>query len=187
MKSLDKNSLIEEIDKQLEHLRTVRALFPYLDDNAIGKKNFNTAPYYQNLGFNINFGCSKKLERADVDKINSTGHWINQNYVIRIYSLLEEHNVLSNKIGIDKNIDGWKEVDLIRRLRHKFAHSKGRYNPKNKDSKELYEQISKHFSLTNIKPPSKATEFPLSIDKVLEPLTAGCKKYISNLDSKNLN
>lgn len=187
MKSLDKNSVIEEIDKQLEYLLTVRALFPYLDDNAIGKKNFNTAPYYQNLGFNITFEFTKVLEKKDVDKINSTGHWINQNYIIRIYSLLEAYNILSDQKRIDQKIDGWKEVDLIRRLRNKFAHSSGRYNPNDKDSKELYEQISKHFSLNNTNSSVDATEFPLSIDKVLEPLTAGCKKYISNLDSKNLN
>lgn len=185
MKSLDKNSVIEEIDKQLDYLRNVRALLPYLDDTVIGKKMINTAPYYQNSGFNITFGFSKELKKADVDKINSIGHWINQNYIIRIYSLLEAFNILSDKQRIDKTFDGWEEVDLIRRLRHKFAHSSGRYNPNDKDSKELYDKILTLFRLTDIKSSADATEFPLSIDEVLEPLTEGCKKYILNLDSKN--
>lgn len=164
-------------------MRRVRSVFPYLDENAIGKKTFNTAPYFKNLGLNVTFEFNQELERGDVDMINSIGHWINQNYIIRIYSLLEANEILSDEKKIDQKIDGWKEVDLIRRLRHKFAHSSGRYNPQNKDSKKLYEEIVSHFNLTGVKASEEATEFPLSIDKVLEPLTEGCKKYISNLDS----
>ena len=85
-----------------------------------------------------------------------------------------------NEGKIDQSIDGWEEVDLVRRLRNQFAHSSGKYDPNDPEEKKLYERIVTFFKVSLAKDSSEATEFPLPIDVVLEPITEGCKKYIQN-------
>lgn len=59
---------------------------------------------------------SKPLTKKDIQRNNEIGHWINENVVVRLCAILQSHSILSEKVSIDKSIDGWKEVDLLRRL-----------------------------------------------------------------------
>ncbi|MCG6959165.1 hypothetical protein LJE82_04640, partial [bacterium BMS3Abin03] len=124
----------------------------------------------------------RKLTTEDIERITSIGHWTNQNYIILICSLIEANKIITkeNEGKIDQSIDGWEEVDLVRRLRNQFAHSSGKYDPNDPEEKKLYERIVTFFKVSLAKDSSEATEFPLPIDVVLEPITEGCKKYIQN-------
>jgi len=174
--------LIEQINIQFEYLLSLRALFPYMNDSLIGESIFRTAPYYRNKEFDVHFNFGRKLAQEDIDRIISIGHWANQNYIIRICSLLEANKIIpkENEGKIDQTIDGWEEVDLVRRLRNQFAHSSGKYDFKEPKEKKLYERIVIHFNVSLAKASSEATEFPIPIDTVIEPLTESCKKYIKN-------
>ena len=171
--------LIEQINKQFEYLLSLRS-------SLIGESIFRTAPYYSNKGFDVHFNFGRKLLQEDIERIISIGHWVNQNYIIRICSLLEANKIIpkENDSKIDQAIDGWEEVDLVRRLRNQFAHSSGRYNSNDTEEKKLYERIVTHFKVSLAKDSSEATEFPIPIDVVPEPLTEGCKKYIKSYSIK---
>lgn len=93
---------------------------------------------------------------------------------MRLCAILESHGVLSETICIDQSIDGWKEVDLARRLRNVMAHTSGRYNPSNTDHKTLLGELVSRFKLSN----TNRREFPLDIDKVIYPLFEGSKRYV---------
>ena len=178
---MNKMDLIQLIEEQFNHLLKTRAFFPYLNENMIGKNQFSTAPFYkEKLGTDIKFIFDRKLDQTDIDEINSIAHWINQNYIIRLYSILEQNRICGKSVIIDQNVDGWEDVDLLIRLRNKFAHSSGKYNSRNNVSKSLYKKLVERYKLKDVKSLEEANEFPLSIDTVLEPLTEGCKKYISS-------
>ena len=148
----------------------------------IGQSRFRTAPYYRNKGFDVHFDFGKNIAQEDLERVSSIGHWINQNYIIRLCALLEANSIIPSqgKGKIDQSIEGWKEIELLRRLRHQFAHSSGKYNYEDREEKKLYETLVSHFNIVLAQNPTEATEFPIPIDVVLEPLTEGCKKYIKN-------
>lgn len=177
---MNKMDLIQLIEEQFNYLLKTRAFFPYLNENMIGENQFSTAPFFkEKLKTDIKLIFDRKLDQPIIDEINSIAHWINQNYVIRLYSILEENKVCGKSVKIDQKIDEWKAIDLVRRLRNKFSHSNGKYDSGDDDSKTLYNEIVNYCKLVK-KSPEEANEFPLSIDTVLEPLTEGCKKYISS-------
>ena len=93
---------------------------------------------------------------------------------MRLCAILQSHSILSQTVSIDKSIDGWKEVDLLRRLRDVIAHSSGRYNPNKRKHKRLLEELVSHFKLNN----GSSKEFPLDIGRVIYPLFEGSKKYV---------
>ncbi len=167
------NELFEALDTLWSNFNNCRAHFPYIPEDAVGIKSANTAPYYVAQGFNISFVFGEGLSKEGLVKINQIGHWINQNFVIRLCSLLESYHVFSNSIDIDFNIDGAEQINIVRRLRNCFAHSSGRYNPEDKDHVKSLELIRDHIGV----PIDGRTEWPLSIDAVLKPLYEGCVKY----------
>lgn len=148
-----------------------RVHFPYVDEGVIGKKCVPTAPYYIARGFRIAFVFSTPVSKAAVTRINEVGHWINQNFVIRLYALLDCHHLTES---IDQAVDGWKDVDLVRRLRNYFAHGSGKYDRANKDHQRTMQELATHLGVDF----SSESDFPLSINTVLEPLFKGCKKYV---------
>lgn len=178
-------SIIQQIDVQYKYLLSIRSLFPYMGKKMIGQSMFCTPSFYSTLGFDICFNFNRVLNIEDIDEINSIGNWINQNYIIRICSILESYKIIpqEGKGTINQTIEGWTEIDLIRRLRNNFAHSSGKCNSNDCEQKKLYEMLVSHFNLKLEEGTDNPTMFPLSIDTVLEPLTMGCKKYIKNIPS----
>jgi len=140
----------------------------------IGSQQLKTAPFYWNKGFPVTFSFSGPLTQKDIQKNNEVGHWINENVVVRLYAILQSYSILSETTSINQSMDGWKEVDLLRRLRNVIAHTSGRYNPNNIDHKKLLEELVSHFNLSN----GNRKEFPLLIDKVIYPLFEGSKRYV---------
>ena len=170
----DFNVILEEMGVLWKNFVNCRAHFPYVPDTMMGQTAVKTAPYYIEQGFEISFSFTKPLSKGMINKINEIGHWINQNFVVRLCALLESHHVLSNEIEIDFDIDGSDDVDLIRRFRNYFAHSSGKYNPRKSEHRKTLEKMKVHLDIDikNIK------DFPLSIHTVLEQLFKGCKKYV---------
>jgi len=174
------SEVLQQMDLLLDNFQNTRAFFPYMTDKLIGTKSWVTASFYEARGIRINFFFSKPLQREDIDRINSIGHWINECFVLRLYAILNHYGIVSDKKSINKNLDGHDEVDILRRLRQVIAHTSGRYNSKSSDDRKLYERIVNHFSV-DAEPAKVASQFPLPIDSVLFPLAEGCKRYIKGL------
>ncbi len=172
--------IIKEMDAQFKKFVNCRAHFPYLNESVLGKKQLVTAPYYMKKGFEIFFHFNQAITEEHIIKSNEIGHWINQNFIIRLYALLEYHQIVSKKISIDQTIKGWEELDLLRRLRQFFSHTSGKYNPHDKDQKKLLQRLTKHFKLSLKNP----RDFPISLDTVVEPLFKGCKEYVKGKFAK---
>ena len=169
----DLSDLLEALDILWKDFNNCRAHFPYIQEDAVGATSAQTAPYYVAQGFNISFVFSEGLSKEGILKINQIGHWINQNFVIRLCALLESYHVLSNSIKIDFDIDGAEQINIVRRLRNYFAHSSGKYHPEDEDHKKTIELIRDNIGVSI----DGRTEWPLSIDAVLSPLYEGCVKY----------
>ena len=147
----------------------------------IGERSCRTAPFYQRRGFGITFRFAEPLTAERIDEINEIGHWINQNYVVRLCALLEAHNVISRTRSINADLDGHDEVDILRRLRNEFAHTEGWYNPTGPEQRRLQNRLIEHFSLEPENHPEASDKFRIPIDEVLVPLTEGCKRYVQAL------
>jgi len=170
--------ILSHIEQQRQFLLRTRALFPYVNDDLVGADQFQTAPLYQSYGHNIHFVLPEPLTLDTINSIRSVGHWINQNYVIRLSAYLEYHGIIpkEGQGKINQDLSGWNEVDILRRLRNKFAHSSGRYNSEDSNSRTLFLRVVEHFSLQEDE--NTATEYPIPIDSVLLPLTEGCRQYV---------
>jgi hypothetical protein len=173
---------MRQIDLQLHNLLSIRAMFPYLAKDLIGITSYPTAPLYQDRGFNITFSFSEPLTAERVEEINTIGHWVNQNFIVRLCALLESHHIIppKGKGKINQQLDGHEEVDILRRLRNVIAHTSGRYDPKEPNERKLYERIAQKFSI-EADDPQTTSDFPLPIDTLLIPLAEGCKRYTQAL------
>ena len=167
-----------QIEKQVEYLLRIRAMFPFIMESKIGLTEFSTAPFYQHAGINIRFHFPDGITPEQVHTINSIGHWINQNFVIRLCAILEHNGVIQpHGQGIlDESLPGFEDVNIVRRVRNVLAHTSGRYNSSVLDERRLYQRIVSHYDPES-STVDTAQEFPLSIDTVLVPMARGCQQY----------
>jgi hypothetical protein len=173
--------IINQIDLQLRNLLNIRAMFPAITNEMAGQTEFPTAPFYQERGFFVTFKFSMPLTAERIEEISQIGRWVNQSFVIRLYALLESHQVIppNGQGRINQQLDGHEEVDIIRRLRRILAHTSGRYNFADPEERKLYEKIVGKFSI-EAESSETAREFPVPIDALLL-LAEGCKRYIQAL------
>jgi hypothetical protein len=174
MNKNDVNKITGEIDLIWKLHLNVRSHFPYVRKEAIGKRIIESSAYYEMHGFSIKYNYNKPIEEKDVSYLNHLSNWINQNALIRLYALMNYCGFVSETISIDQNIDGWKELDLLRRLRNHFAHTDGRFNTCDDEQLYLVKEIVDYFNLNK----STYDHIPINIDEVMEPIFDGCKRYL---------
>lgn len=137
------------------------------------------------IGYFIPVSQIHQITLNDIKTNNSITLWINQNFVVRLCSLLDSYNIWGNNRIIDKSFRGSEAINLIRALRQNFAHGSGKFNDEKKEHKKIYERIITYCSLSqsDIEYWKKyhPFDFPLSIDKVIQPLFDGCKEYLNAL------
>ena len=167
----------EEIDHQVDFLRFCRSFFPYLSPSLAGDTKFPTAPYYWNEGTRIVFEFSSPLTTDFISHFNDLGHWINQNFILRLFAVLESNGFISENISLRTALEGHAEMDLLRRLRQKFAHGSGQYDPADNEKKRLYDRLVGHFNLNPAEYPETAGKYPIPIDQVLIPIAERCRRY----------
>ena len=153
------SEVIQQIDDQIEKLHRVRAAFPYMEDSLYGHKQFRTPPYYRQFGIDIVFCFTAPLKQEDITRLNAIGLWISQNFIIRLYAFLEYHGIIppEGKGRLKQDLDGFDEIEILRRLRKIFAHTSGRYKAGDSEEKMLYTRIVEFFSL-QVEDPSRATD-----------------------------
>lgn len=170
--------ILEELDQLWLLFKKCRAHFPAVSKSIIGKKIISTAPYYFDDSSIESFVFRKALDDVDINKLNEIGHWINQNFIIRLCAMLEHKNILPNegKGKIDQTIDDWQSIDLIRRLRNYFVHSSGRFYPTRGEYQNTAKAIGEYLGVKI----ENSDNFDLNIQKVLAPLFQGCKQYVES-------
>ena len=174
---MKKNSeeVLSILDNLWMNFKNCKAYFPAIENDMIGETIIPTAPYYIADGLQISFILNEPLDQSKINKIHEIGHWISQNFIVRLCALLESRGIISKDETkkIDQNIDGWIDIDLVRRLRNYFAHSSGKFNPSIDEHIKTMKVLGEHLNI-NI---DGRDDFPLDIAMVLEPLFKGCKKY----------
>ena len=153
--------------------------------STFDKNNVIPVSINNELFFNIPIQSIHSLTKKDVDTNNQLTLWLNQNYIVRLCSLLDSHNLWTKTNPIENSIKGAEFIHILKALRHKFAHGSGIFKRANKKHKEIYDRIVALCNLTEkdleFWHSYHPNDFPLSIDKVLIPITNGCKSYILNL------
>lgn len=158
----------------MEEFQQLQRSLPLYTEAGKGAKEATTAPYYIKQGFDVRFVFSEAITEEGIDKINEVGHWINQNVIIRLCAVLESYHIISNIIAIDFSLDGAEQVNIVRRLRNCFAHSSGKYRAHNRQHHRILELMRDKLGISI----HGLSDWPLSVDKVIQPLFEGCRKYV---------
>jgi hypothetical protein len=171
---MDKNLILEIIDQLLNNFFKIRARFPSIGYDKIGQQHLRLSAYFQKRGLDAEIDFGRQLSKDDITDNNDLAHWINQNVLIRLYAILNSFQIIGDRIAINKNIDGFRELNFLRRLRNQYTHNLGKLNLKNPEQVKLATEINGYFELgiTDIQ------DFDVSMDKVIEPIFSACKKYV---------
>ena len=78
---------------------------------------------------------------------------------------------------LGQSLPGWREMDLLRRLRDAFTKTPLNYRPSEPRNVRLREEIIKHFALPAVD--VFQDEIPTPIDNVLELIFTRCREYAS--------
>lgn len=157
-----------------------RSHFPMVKRDVIGSKIIPIEPYYVRGGHSVTIVFDFPIDDEMYDQMLAIGHWLNQNFIVRLCATLESFQVISTnpKIRINHDLEGAKYVEIVRRLRHRIAHSSGRFNPDKKDDRKTLEVMNE--MLNRDYKVDGRNSWPLAIDFVLIPLRDGCIEYIKN-------
>ncbi|MHB9036374.1 MAG: hypothetical protein ACYC64_06880 [Armatimonadota bacterium] len=173
-----KNGVLDIIDVFRERLLNCRSILPRLDKSLVGHWAYPSPQFYEDYGYNTFTVLSEPLTQDAIDQRNALGHFINQSYLVFLYSVLDYHGVLGS---IEQNLPGWKDVDVLRRLRNVIGHRVGHYDNNCKDHLDLYKKLQEHYKVDPGGQPENAQAFPLPIDQVLLPMTDGCRRYAAGV------
>ena len=162
---------------EIEDLKTIylqcRSVFPALSDSLIGHSEFTTAQYYVYRGFTARIRTGKPITQHFINQNTKLVKWINENAIIRLHGIMSYHGFLDS---IDQSCTGWKEVDLMRRMRNALTKTGLNYRPEDPDNIRLRGEIIEHFELE--KDLYRQGEIPTPIDTVVEPIFKSCREYI---------
>jgi hypothetical protein len=166
--------ICDEIERQWEHHLLIRAAFPagIPDDRS----QYKSPPYYRRKNVVFLVCRPQPLPAVMARGYDGVGAWANQNYVIRLFGILEEYGVI--KAG--KNA-GNPYTEIVALLRNSVgAHSRGQKNPGRSETKRATRLIQEHLDDRVL--PEMIKTFNLSIDSVLERLKDGCQQFVMSLE-----
>lgn len=168
------SEIIEQIEKIYIIFRNSRAYFPYIRDTDIG--NYSPQPFtiVNNIQMRISF--NEMITKEFQSHSNSISHFLNQNFLVRLFSILQYYEIYND---LDSK---YKKLHILKRLRNKFGHSLGTYNHKSQRDRKLLKDIIMEFNL----PQKDYSDFPISIDTVINEIIKESKKCIEELFKKPL-
>lgn len=86
-----------EYELKNRNVETRRAQFPNIREEHINKEIIYPAPFYKTETIVKYITLKENVNATTLHKINSIGHWMNQNIIIRLYSILEYYKIVGNK------------------------------------------------------------------------------------------
>lgn len=172
--------ICSEVARQWECHLIARAAFPpdimkYKTDTSF---TFRSRSYYQKKGISLKISVPVPLSSILSERLPDVPHWLNQNFVLRLYGILDEYQIIT--AGKEqKNI----YTDILARLRHKVgAHSRGFRNSDKAESKKLTHLIQQHLDSGVVA--HDVEHFHLPIRAVLCKLKNRCLEFVWSLEGK---
>jgi len=166
---------IETIDSLWRSHYNARSLFPRMDAALAdsGQDGWSPPSFYDESPYLL-VTMKQPISAADVEFNNYVAHWMNENFIIRLYAILQAYDVA--KVDAP-NASGYDEYKIVRRLRDKLAHgSSGRYDASDKNDRDALERL-RRVGRGFVEPDDYDGRFDLSISGVLFPLLLGCRDY----------
>jgi hypothetical protein len=168
--------ICEEVERQWEYHFIARAAFPANIMEVIPE--YESSPFHRQQDVRMKVGIPVPLSPVMERGLEGIGHWLNQNYIMRLFGILDEYQVIT----------AGKEASnpythILASLRHKVgAHSRGYRNPESNEARKLTQLIQKH--LDSSVPPEDVRHFNLSIHPVLHQLKEKCVRFVRSLEGK---
>jgi hypothetical protein len=183
LKSQTAEELIEKIDALHKMHLSLRGILQYVKEDKIGNSQLSWGSKTDSVSFDIQYNFTKPISEESREELNRLSEFMNQNFIVRLHSLLDYEEIKSKNVSIDRSLSGYKMVEVVHFLRVEFAHRHGRFDPNHKDSITLRERLFTEF---NISPKdSLPDQFPLDKKKVIIPLVHGVKDYVREFWVKN--
>ena len=138
------DDVLHELDELWSLFLQCRSVFPAMTESLLGKTSFTTGSYYLKKGYAAQVQLKDPIDADFIERNRRMGKWINENAIARLYGIMHHHKLLEE---IDKTTSGWKEVDLMRRMRNVFTKTRLGYRPNSPNNQKLREEVVKHFQL----------------------------------------
>jgi hypothetical protein len=160
----------DEIEKEIclleQMFHQTRSNYPYIDEHYIGK----TPILRFNVGNNIVYiNYERPITKEFRDLNNKIAHFHNQNFIIRLFSVLNNYQIFQNL-----KISDSPELYVLKLLKNIYCHSSGTYDKENIDHRNLMKRMIKTFNLED----KLYDDFPISIDTVINQIIKASINYI---------
>jgi hypothetical protein len=167
--------ICKEVERQWEYHLLARGAFPI---NPEGLTEYQSSDFYIEHGVLMKVSIPGPMSPVMQRGLAGIHQWLNQNYIIRLYGILDQYKVLTAGKKLNNPY-----INILYGLRQKIgAHSSGYRNPKDYDARKLTKLIQEHLD------PSIGDErvhhFNLAIDTVLYKMKEDCIKFIRSLEGE---
>jgi hypothetical protein len=168
--------ICEEVESQWEYHLIARAAFP--SNMMEGIPEYESPPFYPQHGVRLQVRVPVPFSPVMERGLEGIGHWLNQNYIIRLFGILDEYRVIT--AGREAS-NPYTHILAI--LRHNVGtHSRGYRNPGRTEVRKVTRLIQEHLD------PSVLDEdirhFNLAIDTVLHRLKEHCVTFVRSLEGR---
>ena len=179
-KSYSSQAIIEEVNRVKDMHYQARTSFIALSNRKDGKRVITQIP--TNLKSNkvkLTFEFEHPIDEETRKEINELARFMNQNVIIRLASILDYYGIAKGEKTLHKELKGYDHLWVLIKLRQKYAHSNGKYNPSSKhgkDNRRLMHFMIEKYNLN--RDPSEQTEYPLLKRQVIGTMILGIKQYV---------
>jgi hypothetical protein len=174
---IDIRETCEEIETQWEYHLMTRAIFY---STFPDKNEFRSPSFYRKNGMDFQVKLPETKMPSFDRASKGIGVWLNQNYVIRLFGILDSKQII--KYGLDNEI---KIIKLIKLMRNNIgAHSTGRQANRLNELRTATGLINELFGRQIDL--EKVASFTLSVDSVLYPMKCQTVSLIQGLSDKNV-
>lgn len=170
MKSNQK--IFEEILELDNYFRHSKKFFRFIEDKDVG--SYETQPYNVNQQTKFIMKFDKPISKELQSLHRKVGHYLNQNYLIRLYEILKHYKIAGKYIN--HKLKGSEDIEILWELRCKFAHGLGKYDPTDQRDKKLLTKLMTRYKEDHL----IKDEFPISQDKTIKEIIHGIKSYLKN-------
>lgn len=139
---------------------------------------YTSRGFYRERGVNFKVQILNSNSPEFLRSSTRVAVWLNQNYVIRLFGILDGHGLIKCGVFLDSKV-----IKLLKLLRNNIgAHSSG-YKPSNKTqirkaTRIINELFDRHITVGTVE------NYTISIDSVLYPMKEKIKEFILNLKSE---
>ena len=183
MKSTTLNDIIARIDELNQIHLSLRGIVQYVAEHHEGKNKINWRSKIPSNWFELEFTFQNPINKQTRKELNILSEYLNQNFIIRLHSLLEYEGIKTNNVQIDTELEGHKMIEIIHFLRKQYAHRLGEFDQKDNESMKLRTRLFNEFQIDQKE--SLPTQFPLDKNRVIKPIVDGTKKYVKAFWEKN--